>query len=135
MRSPAARRGACYGVAPMQVAHSDAEEVGRLLSVLPGKPAPFAGRIPNRKPAKDRYVRFDLATWVDLQGFLQDRKARVRWARGGETKARAVQWQEDLQRKMRLLAPYMVHNPTMTVAEACRRLQQEQRQAGGHGRS
>jgi hypothetical protein len=100
----------------------------RLLAVLPGKPAPYAGKIPDKKPAKDRYIRFERATWADLQGFLQDRTARVRWARSGDTKERAQSWKQDLQSKMAVLAPYMAQNPTRTVAEACRLLLREQQQ-------
>ena len=48
-----------------------ASEIRRLLAILPGKPAPYAGKIPDKRPAKDRYVRFDRATWVELQGFYR----------------------------------------------------------------
>lgn len=111
-------------------------EIQRLLDILPGKPAPFAGKIPDKRPAKDRYVRFDLATWADLQGFLQDRTARVRWARGGDAKARARRWQQDLRAKIQALAPYMAQHPTMTVAEACGLMRHDQgkdRDVDSHG--
>lgn len=94
--------------------------IQQLLAVLPGKPAPYAGKIPDKRPKQDRYVRFDLATWADLQGFLQDRAARARWARGGDARERARLWYEDLRLKLQALAPYMARHPTMTVAEACR---------------
>ena len=31
-----------------------APEIRRLLAILPGKSAPYAGKIPDKRPAKDR---------------------------------------------------------------------------------
>ncbi|MEE8301725.1 MAG: hypothetical protein V3S24_04735 [Candidatus Tectomicrobia bacterium] len=108
-----------------------APEIRRLLAILPGKPAPYAGKIPDKRPAKDRYVRFDRATWVELQGFLQDRTAHAKWARG-EVKERAQRWREDLRVKMEALAPYMAQNPTMTVVGACRLIHRNRVPASRH---
>ena len=102
------------------VQHGHSAAIQQLLAVLPGKPAPYAGKIPDKRPKQERYVRFDLATWADLQGFLQDRAVRARWVRGSDAKTRARLWHEDLRSKLQVLAPYMARNPTMTVAEACR---------------
>ena len=100
-------------------------DVQRLLAVLPGLPAPAVGRIPDKRPATERFVPFAQATWADLQGFLHDRTAQVRWARGS-AKERMQRWKADLQAKMRVLAPLMAHRPTMTVLEACQWLQRQQ---------
>lgn len=96
-----------------------------LLAVLPGLPAPSVGRIPDKRPAAERFVPFAQATWADLQGFLHDRTAQARWARGS-AKERMQRWKADLQAKMRALAPLMAHRPTMTVLEACQWLQRPQ---------
>lgn len=85
------------------------------LSILPGLSPPHAVAVA-QVDGPFMYVRYDCATWADLEGALQERTLNV---------ARAVARREDHELKMDAMRAYLQAYPGRTVAEACELMQKE----------
>jgi hypothetical protein len=92
------------------------------LAILPGAAPPFAIAVDHGTGEEVEYVRFDCATWADLQAAYREREENIR---------RAVAKRDDFALKMGLLGTVMTVQPAMTVGEACELLRKDTRRNGG----
>jgi hypothetical protein len=79
------------------------------LGILPGYRPPMALAV-LVKDGEYEYVRYDCATWADLEGALIERTLNIE---------RAIARKQDHVEKMYALRPYLQGYPERTVAEAC----------------
>jgi hypothetical protein len=86
------------------------------LGVLPGLRPPKALAVP-LGDGEYEYVRYDAATWADMQGALQERTQNV---------DRAIAKRQDHLLKMQYLKFYLEASPTRTIGEACALIRGEQ---------
>lgn len=87
------------------------------LDILPGMSPPLAIAVDPGDGGEIEYVRFDCATWADLEAGLQEREHNIE---------RAVAKRDDFLLKMDALARLMRQDLSMTVALACEQLHKEQ---------
>lgn len=90
------------------------------LGILPGLRPPLAVAVP--LPDGDyEYVRYDCATWNDLESAMQEKTLNV---------DRAIARKEDHLRKMDALRKYLYRFAGRTVAEACELMRKDQPHEG-----
>lgn len=100
------------------MAQEDVESENQLhlpLGNLPGMQPPRTLVV---ETAKRTYchVRYDVATWADLEGALEQKEKNI---------THAILRRDDHLRKMDALAPYMKDRPERTVGEACELMKKE----------
>ena len=104
----------------MREATAESEEgPGEMVALLPGLEAPRALAVPTDLGGY-RYVPFELATWDDLLKARAERVANL---------GRAAERLKDFDRKLDMLRPFMQVSNNVTVADACRMMLEEMRQA------
>jgi hypothetical protein len=104
----------------MREATADGEAgAGGTVALLPGLEAPRALAVPTDLGGY-RYVPFELATWDDLLKARAERVANL---------GRAAERLKDFDRKLDMLRPFMQVSNNVTVADACRMMLEEMRQA------
>ena len=104
----------------MREATADGEAgPGSAVALLPGLEAPRALAVPTDLGGY-RYVPFELATWDDLLKARAERVANL---------GRAAERLKDFDRKLDMLRPFMRGSNNVTVADACRMMLEETRQA------
>jgi hypothetical protein len=94
----------------MAQAFGAAAQLDLPLAALPGESPPLAIAVDHHDDRPVEYVRFDCATWPDMQAGLAQREDNIR---------RAVGKRDDFVLKMDALRQYMEPEHGRTVAEAC----------------